>query len=51
MRPVKGYTRNRKLKTAKKSLAHATKLGLTDRIEFWKKAIELLSVVPKPKHL
>jgi len=47
MRPQKGYTRNRKLKTAKKSLAHATKLGLTDRVKFWTSRIETLSVVPK----
>jgi hypothetical protein len=49
MRPVKGYTREKKLKAAKKSLAHATKLGYLLRVEFWKLAIEFLSVVPKAK--
>jgi hypothetical protein len=51
MRPKKGYSRGKKLKAAKKSLAHATKLGKALRVEFWKLAIEFLSVVPKKAHL
>jgi hypothetical protein len=48
MRPKKGYSDNRKLKTAKKAVVHATKINLAERAKFWEARVEVLSVV-KPK--
>ena len=42
MRPKKGYSKNKKLKAAKKSLKHAEKNKLEKRTEFWKMRIGTL---------
>ncbi|MCX6666287.1 MAG: hypothetical protein NT038_09600 [Euryarchaeota archaeon] len=45
MRPVKGYTKNKKIKTAKKSIEHAKKNeALKDRVKFWEDRVTALSV-------
>lgn len=44
MRPVRGYTNNKKIKTAKKSIEHAKKNEtLKDRVKFWEDRIAALS--------
>jgi chaperonin cofactor prefoldin len=49
MRPKKGYSKNKKLKAAKKSLKHAEKHKLEKRTEFWKMRIETLEKKPESK--
>ena len=41
-RPVKGYTVNRKIKSAKKCLAHAKENKNEDRAKFWEEYITQL---------